>query len=167
MKYDTSQFHDWIYKNSLAEYKKYSKILKNPKDDLEEIGFRISSVRCSFFDCKKNTTIYVIGTLSNNGKCPKNAFVKDYEANIKINGQTPEIMYIEFNGTSSELENHGIGSLGLDYLKILAKEFHCKYLKGKIQRHMYTTEQYKKVLHFYLKNGFTISEDDTISYEIK
>lgn len=34
MKYDTSQFHDWIYKNSLAEYKKYSKILKNPKDDL-------------------------------------------------------------------------------------------------------------------------------------
>ena len=116
MKYGTSQFHDWIYKNSLAEYKKYSKILKNPKDDLEEIGFRISSVRCSFFDCKKNTTIYVIGTLSNNGKCPKNAFVKDYEANIKINGQTPEIMYIEFNGTSSELENHGIGSLGLDYV---------------------------------------------------
>ena len=34
MKYDTSQFHDWIYKNSLAEHKKYSKILKNPKDDL-------------------------------------------------------------------------------------------------------------------------------------
>ena len=70
-----------------------------------------------FLTVKKNTTIYVIGTLSNNGKCPKNAFVKDYEANIKINGQTPEIMYIEFNGTSSELENHGIGSLGLDYLK--------------------------------------------------
>ena len=34
MKYDTSQFHVWIYKNSLAEHKKYSKILKNPKDDL-------------------------------------------------------------------------------------------------------------------------------------
>ena len=53
MKYGTSQFHDWIYKNSLAEYKKYSKILKNPKDDLEEIGFRISSVRCSFLTVKK------------------------------------------------------------------------------------------------------------------
>ena len=53
MKYDTSQFHDWIYKNSLAEYKKYSKILKNPQDDLEEIGFRISSVRCSFLTVKK------------------------------------------------------------------------------------------------------------------
>lgn len=67
MKYDTSQFHVWIYKNSLAEHKKYSKILKNPKDDLEEIGFRISSVRCSFLTVKKILLFMSSGLYLKNG----------------------------------------------------------------------------------------------------
>lgn len=61
---------------------------------------------------------------------------------------------------SSEMHNKGIGSLGMECIKELAKQLNCTKIQGKAQpRNINDKDELQKLINFYRKNGFVYTEE--------
>lgn len=64
---------------------------------------------------------------------------------------------------SSEMHNKGIGSLGMECIKELAKQLNCTKIQGKVQpKNINDKDELQKLINFYRKNSFVYTEETHI-----
>lgn len=79
-------------------------------------------------------------------------------------------LYIQDHMMRNEMKGKGIGSVGMDMAKELAKHLRCAYISGERKANPNTEEEREKLYRFYEKNGFQQSQnkDDLyIKYDMK
>lgn len=150
----------WIQFHSNKEFADKYRIFRLNED--EEICFFIQYASRAY--CSDYIMFTIAAAISDRGKLPYNNNTV-YKAYVNINYDTGEASLSE-NSVNPELRNHGIGSLGLEYIKDFCKSQNCKSISGQKRPQIpFDEEEMEALTHFYIKNGFQQLPNDMIKYE--
>lgn len=157
---ELDDFIEWLNKKCFLEKWQICGIRKIKYDESRNcyIGFLLNNRFTDKPERNYDFTIYGFLSCDPHHTPVYRAHLKEQLSERPI-GITKQLFLSENGIDLTEYWNKGIGSVGLDIIKELAKHLHCSCIYGRKVPLKDTEEEMDKLTHFYRKNGFANAAD--------